>query len=324
MLPVTKTEAGKGLVPPAVATHLFDATGSWMVAIMLFMAIVSTGSAESIAVSSLVSYDIYLKYVNPEADGTKLLKVGRYAIAFWGILMGVLSWILLELGIGLGWVYQFMGNAIGSAVPPLWFLLTWDGATTTGVIAGAIGGLAIAISLWMIVASQQCIDGGQPGSNPGCTTGEINLDTLGSLNANLAGNLGAILGSTAIIIGLSMPNPQKYNFDEMNSKLKLLDDAKEVTGLEEKDYSPEELAKAAKWINCWGSTLTITLIIIWPALSLPAGHFSKDYFAFWVILSLIWGAVSAAIIVTYPIVESWPDISRVLKGLSGGGATAAE
>merc|ERR1740133_961490 len=57
-LPVTGTESGKGLVPAAVATHIFGASGSWMISIMLFMAIVSTGSAESIAVSSLVSYDI--------------------------------------------------------------------------------------------------------------------------------------------------------------------------------------------------------------------------------------------------------------------------
>ena len=37
-------------------------TGSVMMAIMLFMAITSTGSAEGIAVSSLVAYDIYKAY----------------------------------------------------------------------------------------------------------------------------------------------------------------------------------------------------------------------------------------------------------------------
>ena len=53
-LPISSAEAGAGLVPPAVATHLFGSFGSVMMAVMLFMAITSTGSAEGIAVSSLV------------------------------------------------------------------------------------------------------------------------------------------------------------------------------------------------------------------------------------------------------------------------------
>jgi SSS family transporter len=71
-LPITSLEAGSGLVPPAVATHLFGKFGSVMMATMLFMAITSTGSAESIAVSSLVAYDIYKVYFNPKA--TRLSK----------------------------------------------------------------------------------------------------------------------------------------------------------------------------------------------------------------------------------------------------------
>jgi len=54
-LPITSSEAGSGLVPPAVATYLFGKAGSVMMATMLFMAITSTGSAEGIAVSSLVA-----------------------------------------------------------------------------------------------------------------------------------------------------------------------------------------------------------------------------------------------------------------------------
>jgi Na+/proline symporter len=59
MLPITSEEAGNGLVPPAVATELLGSAGAVLVLVMLFMAIVSTGSAESIAVSSLVAYDVY-------------------------------------------------------------------------------------------------------------------------------------------------------------------------------------------------------------------------------------------------------------------------
>lgn len=69
-LPITGDEAGSGLVPPAVALHMADKGGAAAILIMLFMAVTSTGSAEQIAVSSLVAYDGYRTYVNPKATGS--------------------------------------------------------------------------------------------------------------------------------------------------------------------------------------------------------------------------------------------------------------
>merc|ERR1719277_712587 len=111
-LPITAGEAGSGLVPPAVATHLFGSFGSVMMAVMLFMAITSTGSAEGIAVSSIVAYDIYKTYINPNATGAQILMVSKAVIVFFGGTMGALSVALNYMGLNLGWVYRFMGNAI--------------------------------------------------------------------------------------------------------------------------------------------------------------------------------------------------------------------
>ena len=91
MLPINSSEAGSGLVPPAVADHLLGQAGSALILIMLFMAIVSTGSAESIAVSSLIAYDIYREYFNPEATGKQILFVSRIVIVCFGIFMGLFS-----------------------------------------------------------------------------------------------------------------------------------------------------------------------------------------------------------------------------------------
>lgn len=91
MLPINSGEAGSGLVPPAVADHLLGDAGAVLILIMLFMAIVSTGSAESIAVSSLIAYDIYREYFNPEATGKQILWVSRIVIVCFGIFMGLFS-----------------------------------------------------------------------------------------------------------------------------------------------------------------------------------------------------------------------------------------
>lgn len=58
-LPLTKGEAGQGLVPPATAYHILGSGGAVWITVMLFMAVTSTGSAELIGVSAMVSYDLY-------------------------------------------------------------------------------------------------------------------------------------------------------------------------------------------------------------------------------------------------------------------------
>jgi Na+/proline symporter len=91
MLPINAGEAGSGLVPPAVADHLLGQAGCVLILIMLFMAIVSTGAAEGIAVSSLIAYDIYREYMNPAATGKQILWVSRLIIIIFGLSMGLFS-----------------------------------------------------------------------------------------------------------------------------------------------------------------------------------------------------------------------------------------
>ena len=52
---------------------------------------------------------------------------------------------------------------------------------------------------------------------------------------------------------------------------------------------------AYKWILKYGGGLAFILIIAWPCLALPAGVFSKGYFTFWFIISIIWGLVSRSV-----------------------------
>ena len=119
MLPINASEAGSGLVPPAVADHLLGQAGSALIMIMLFMAIVSTGSAESIAVSSLIAYDVYREYFNPDATGKQILWVSRIVIVCFGIFMGLFAIALNAMGLNLGWVYLFMGIIVSHSDPSL-------------------------------------------------------------------------------------------------------------------------------------------------------------------------------------------------------------
>lgn len=302
MLPITSGEAGSGLVPPAVASHLLGDSGSALILTMLFMAIVSTGSAESIAVSSLVAYDIYREYFNPDATGKQILYVSRVVIVVFGLCMGALSILLDVLGLNLGWVYLFMGIVIGSAVIPLWNMMTWKKASGTGAVIAAWSGLILAVASWLIACSVQ--------------SGSISVDNLGKNETMLTGNLVAILSSGLIHFVISMISPQNFDFDTLDSNIKLVE-TDDTSGLTAEEKDPKMLADSKKWIVRRGWFLTIVLVIIWPLLSIPAGKFTKDYFAFWVLIAIAWGFGAAIVITVLPLLESSDEISAVFNGLIG-------
>merc|ERR1719318_2113856 len=55
----------KGLAAPLVAQKLLGTTGEYAMLFLILMAVMSTGSAEVIAVSSIVIYDVYQAYICP-------------------------------------------------------------------------------------------------------------------------------------------------------------------------------------------------------------------------------------------------------------------
>jgi len=267
---------------------------------MLFMAITSTGSAEGIAVSSLVCYDIYREYINPQATGKDILFLSQVVICCFCVFMGFLSCILYWIGLGLGWVYLFMGIVIGSAVIPLWNMMMWKDANATGAVVAAWTGQICAVVVWISVAAGE--------------SGEVTIDSLGGNYPMLAGNLTAIFLSGFIHIAISMAYPQNYDWKSM-AEIELLED--DQSGLDPEDYTPAELEAAYAWIFKYGLGLTIIFVIVWPALSLPEGVFSKSYFAFWVFISIMWGFCAAAVIITLPIYESSDAIMKVINGMMG-------
>ena len=77
------------------------------------------------------------------------------------------------------------------------------------------------------------------------------------------------------------------------------------------------LAESYKWIVTRGWILTIVLVVVWPLLSIPAGKFTKDYFAFWVLISIAWGFGAAIVITFLPLMELSAELTATIKGIFG-------
>lgn len=296
-LPITAAEAAKGLVPPATATALMGKPGSVLLLTMLFMAVTSAGSAELVAVSSLFTYDIYRTYVNPGASGKQILLVSRAVILAFGCSMGVLAVVLNLVGVSLGWMYLAMGVLVGSAVIPIALLLLWSKANAFGAMLGTISGCVLGVIVWLTVAKVQY--------------GRVNLDTTGRNAPMLAGNLVSILVGGAVHCVCSLVSPQNYDWESSRR----ITTVESVATEDDDELQEEKLVHAKRWIVKWGLVFTVVIVVLWPALSVPAGRFSLGYFTLWAAIAIVWGTVGSAVIILMPLVESWDTISMVCAGM---------
>ena len=298
---LTPEQVQLGLTVPAAASVLMGEIGAVMVLTMLFMAVTSAGSAELIAVSSLITYDVYRTYKNPKASGRKLLKVSRATIVGFGLGMGGLAVILLSVGLSLGFVYLAMGVLIGSAVIPIALTITWKRTDKYAATAGAIIGLFVALSTWVGVAASLPAYGG-----------EVSLASLGDNYAMLFGNVAGILTGGAIAGLGSLARKTRFDWNEMREKIKLVDASEEEMGKISADE--ETLRKAFKFSLRGGGIMTLVLIIAWPMPLFFADYvFDMGFYTLWVGISIVWVSVATFFIVGLPIIEARHGIARVAR-----------
>jgi len=305
---ITMQQAQMGLVVPAAAVALMGELGAIMVLTMLFMAVTSAGSAELIAVSSIVTYDLYRTYRNPNATGKQLVKVSRATIVAFGLGMGGLAVVLLGMGLSLGFVYLAMGILIGSAVVPIALTILWSKTNKVAATGGAVIGLLCSTTVWVIVASGA---GGFVASG-----GVIDLASLGNNYAMLFANITAILSGGIIAIIGSLAAGKTFDWNDLKTKITLV----EITATQETE-DEETLKRAFKFSVRGGGIMALVLIIVWPMPLIASGYvFEIGAYAVWVAISVIWVSIASAIIIFLPLIEAREGIAKVFSGKKAQGA----
>ena len=305
---ITMQQAQMGLVVPAAATALMGEVGAILVLTMLFMAVTSAGSAELIAVSSIVTYDLYRTYSNPTATGKQLVKVSRATIVAFGLGMGGLAVVLLSMGLSLGFVYLAMGILIGSAVVPIALTILWSKTNKVAATGGAVIGLLCSTAVWVMTASGA---GGFVESG-----GVIDLASLGNNYAMLFANITAILSGGIIAIIGSLAAGKTFDWNDLKTKITLVE-----ISTEQQTEDEETLKKAFRFSVRGGGAMALILIIVWPMPLIASGYiFEIGAYAVWVAISVVWVSLASAIIIFLPIIEARKGIARVFSGKKAEGA----
>ena len=302
---LTPEQVQLGLTVPAAASVMMGEIGAIMVLVMLFMAVTSAGSAELIAVSSLITYDVYRTYKNPNATGKQLLKVSRAVIVAFGLGMGALAVVLLGMGLSLGFVYLAMGILIGSAVIPIALTITWSKTTRAGAVAGALIGVMLSLATWTSVAASEA-------------NGVIDIASLGGAFPMLYGNVVAILSSGLICVIISLAQNKKYDWNLLNKEMKLVDSdisAEQAADIAAREQDEATLKKAYKFSLKGGGILTLICVVAWPMPLYFSGYvFDLGFYGFWVSIAIVWVSIAAFCIIGIPIWEARKGFAQVASG----------
>lgn len=76
------------------------------------MAVTSTLSAQVIAVSSIISFDIYRTYIKPTATDRDVIRWSHYGVIFFAVLAAAFSTLLHYVGADLNWTLYMLGESV--------------------------------------------------------------------------------------------------------------------------------------------------------------------------------------------------------------------
>lgn len=195
---MTPSQVSSGLAAPFGAAALLGKHGCIALLITLFMAVTSSSSSELIAVSSILTFDVYKVYIKPTASPKDLIFVSHIMICFFAVVMAAFACIWNAIGIDLGWLFLVMGLLIGGAVFPAAFAVTWKGQTRAGAIAGALCGLAAGLTAWLVEVKVYY--------------GEFTIATTGAAYPTLAGNMAGVLTGLIVTTVVSLVKPDNFDW----------------------------------------------------------------------------------------------------------------
>jgi SSS family transporter len=194
--PLSAAQNGAGLSSPATAIALLGKGGAGLMLLLLFMAVTSSTSAELIAVSSLLTFDIYKTYVKPTATSTELVRVSHYGIVLHAVVLAAFCCILNAASINLTWLLTVLGIIVGGASIPVGLILLWGRMSTVAVLFSPWIGFFAGLTAWFIVTHLR--------------SGMINVITTGDATNAVAGNVTSWGTGSVMAIALSLLFPKKF------------------------------------------------------------------------------------------------------------------
>ncbi|WVQ97980.1 hypothetical protein IAU59_005100 [Kwoniella sp. CBS 9459] len=337
IITLTTDEVSAGLPAVKAAAALMGKSGACAMLILLFLAVTSACSAEQIAVSSILTFDVYGVYINPKPSEKQIMWSSHVCIIGYSLFMGAIATAFNYIGVSMGYLYELMGCIIGCAVVPIALCITWRNCSGTGATVGAIAGFCSGIAGWI-------------GITHTLNDGVINVTTTFGDYEMLTGNLLSIGVGGIITVVWSLIKPERFDWDitrAINAQVesamveervtppdtpsgeKALSGERKTEGVsspasprvEEQSFDLAEekrdLKKAFRFAAIAAITLTVILIFLIPLpLFFTSYVYPKKGFTVWVCISIIWLFVGFIMVGLYPAWEARKGLKQIGQGIS--------
>ncbi|KAF5008855.1 hypothetical protein FDECE_4879 [Fusarium decemcellulare] len=194
----TMAQVNAGLVMPYTIKALIGEKGIDAFLVLVFMSLTSTVSSSMIAVSSILSFDVYKTYINPQASDKRLVHVSHLTVVFHAVFITAISLALNYGGADMTWIGYFRPILSCPGIIPLALTLCWSGQTRLAAIVSPILGFVTGLGIWLGTAK--------------AIYGEINMTTTeGSLPA-LYGAVGSFFSPALYSVLISQYKPEKFDW----------------------------------------------------------------------------------------------------------------
>ena len=347
----TADQVASGFVMPYTIKALLGSGGTIGMLLLLFMAVTSTVSSSMIAVSSIISFDVYRTYINPKATDKQVVKVSHLGVVFHGVFITGFALMLNYGGANISWVNYFSPILTCPGIFPLIFTLMWSRQSKLAAIVSPILGLASGVGVWL--GTSQSIYGG------------ISFATTVELAPSLYGSIASLFSPILYSIIISYLKPEHFDWREFlridlvkdestlsssdasspDDSVIVLSTGQDEKRLEKKIEAPnlteshpqqivpgsatllndlvhpldaESLRQLRRWYRiAWVFLIFIIAItfVVWPMPLYRDYIFSRSFFSGWVTVAIFWQFFALFAVVIYPVYDGRHEIAKSVRGL---------
>ncbi|KAF4428845.1 DUR3-Urea permease [Fusarium acutatum] len=316
---MSSVEISNGLVLPYAAIAIAGKGGAAAVLLITFMAVTSTISAQVISVSSIISFDIYRQYFNRGATDRDAIRWSHIGVVFFGLFSAAFSTALYYGKVDLGWTLYMLGVLTCPGIFPTVFTILWRKQSKIAAIVSPLLGMATGIAVWLGSASS--------------LYGEVTVASTGKSLPCVYGTVASALSPALYSVVISLIKPANYQWADFRNERLAFDQVgstkEEVKTHEEKvaSYTADK-AKLKHWgtlAAIWSAATFLGHWVLWPLPMYAAKYvFGKTFFVAWIVIAIIWVWGTMFVAGFYPIIDGWPQLKTVYRGLRGQGPVEGE
>ncbi|KAK2789019.1 hypothetical protein FQN53_002835 [Emmonsiellopsis sp. PD_33] len=303
---MTPTEVSNGLVLPYAAITIAGKGGAAAMLLITFMAVTSTLSAQVIAVSSIISFDIYREYINKLASDRDVIRWSHYGVVFFAIFSAAFSTMLHYVGIDLGWTLYMLGVITCPGIFPMAFTILWKRQSKAAAIISPVLGMVTGIAVWLGTAH--------------AFYGEVTVASTGQALPCVYGTVAAAFSPIPYSIIITLFKPQNYDWADFSKERlaleKLEDDLSTVHSRSSHRgnahvengkpgvLSSQELKRWGRIAAIWSLATFFGHWVLWPLPMYAAKYiYGKSFFIAWLLVAIIWLWGTMLISIFYPLID---------------------